>query len=211
MLGGVLRYCQDVLKVGEEAESDVRVVAGEIDGDVEALEWVYVVNAQDFESRDIAEMIKKAPRSIITGHGPNDLEEVLRADNIALNVYPPSLPQKHEDEEHKIIEFEAHEEAADKEINHVTTSCPSPDSKFLLIFLLYKFCLIRGKSLVYFDSPTPAFKFKMLLDRFHISSFVLFTDLPRRIVNSVYHFHEIGEIDCLILLNTGYARQPPKL
>ena len=81
----------------------------------------------------------------------------------------------------------------------------------LLIFLLYKFCLIKGKSLVYFDSPTPAFKFKMLLDRFHISSFVLFTDLPRRIVNSVFHFYEIGEIDCLILLNTGYSRQPPKL
>ena len=75
-----------------------------------------------------------------------------------------------------------------------------------MILTIYKLCLIKGKSAVYFASPTPAYRLKLLLDRFHIRSFVLFTDLPRRIVSSVLNFYEKGEIDCLILLNTGYSR-----
>lgn len=152
-------------------------------------------------------MIKKVPESVITGR-PNGTVKVLQDLNIDINVYPLAQPQESDDEEHKIVEFDHYLENSIElpKINHVSTNCPSADNKFLLIFLLYKFCLIKGKSIAYFDSPTPAFKFKMLLDRFHISSFVVFSDLPRRMVNSVYHFHEIGDIDCLILLNSGYSR-----
>ena len=210
LVNGILRHCQGVLTIGEEAEANVQVTA--IDKvESKALLWLYVVDAHGIDAAELAKMVRKVPESIITGRPNSNLVALLQDQNITINVYPSTPPQQVE--EQKIMDFDFFDNsvASGPEINHVTTTCPSPDHKFLLIFLLYKLCLINGKSIAYFDSPTPAFKFKMLLDRFHISSFVVFSDLPRRIVNSVYHFHEIGEIDCLILLNSGYSRQPAKV
>ena len=76
-MNGILRHCQGVLTIGEEAEANVQVTA--IDKvESKALLWLYVVDAHGIDAAELAKMVRKVPESIITGRPNGDLVALLQ-------------------------------------------------------------------------------------------------------------------------------------
>lgn len=86
----------------------------------------------------------------------------------------------------------------------------SEEDKFLLIYVLFKLRLIKGKVLVFVNSVDRGYRLKLFLEKFGIRSGVLNAELP---FNSRYHsvmeFNR-GVFDYLIATDEAGAQAPPE-
>ena len=91
--------------------------------------------------------------------------------------------------------------------------CPLDKDKFNAINHQITENLKGKKVLVYFDQKNwlEASMLKMMFDKHRIASFVISTDLHKSRGSAVAHQFNEGNLDCLIMLNTGYSKRPNKL
>lgn len=81
-----------------------------------------------------------------------------------------------------VVKVEDKEEEAEK-MNQYVVKC-AEDEKFLLIFVIFKLRLVRGKSIVFVADVDRSYRLKLYLEQFGIKSCVLNSELP---VNSRLH------------------------
>lgn len=87
---------------------------------------------------------------------------------------------------------------------------PNEQDKFLLIYVIFRLKLIKGKGLVFVNSTDKSYQLKLFLEKFGIRSGVLNSELP---FNSRYHAVEEfnkGVFDYLIATDESEQNLPPQ-
>ena len=121
-----------------------------------------------------------------------------------------SLLDESEDsaQDHEMFDF-SNIKTPEKVIHkHLKYSCSSPEEKFNLIFHFITNEFKMKKVVIYFENLLDANRLKIMCDKHRIASFLVSPDLHRARVSAVMHHFTKDNLDCLILMNQGYAKTP---
>ena len=75
------------------------------------------------------------------------------------------------------------------------------EDKFLLILVLFKFKLLSGRTLIFTNSASTAYKLKLFLEAFYIKSCVLNGELPLTSRYNIIEETNRGKFDCVIAVD----------
>lgn len=112
-------------------------------------------------------------------------EEIERLQKLLLKS-PVSIKLDEEDERDVLL-ADGSEGTASARLEQFSIKCESEKEKFLLLFVIFKLRLVRGKSLIFVNEINSSYRVKLFLEKFGISSCLLNPELP---LNSRYHIVE---------------------
>ena len=91
---------------------------------------------------------------------------------------------------------------------HLFSFCKTTLDKYIFVFNMLKLAILEGKTAIMVDTVVEAYRMKYFLSKFSLRSFVLSTDMPKAQISSILHFFNVGQFDVIVMLNTGYSKQP---